>query len=90
MKKLEDFKLKKGDKVKFKFIHPSLGVQEFEGIFNNYSIIDDRDYIKTFGPRNIKKAKSIMAEVIHTNVHGIKIKFPIWNIDLDENLIQKI
>ena len=86
MKKFGDFKLKKGNKVKFTFTYPEghimAGPVEFEGIFDKYSVVDNNGYVKIFGPRNIKKAKYVIAEIIYINDYGVKIKFPIEDLDL--------
>ena len=48
----EDFKLKKGDKVNFTYEYPKghsmCGPVDFEGIFDDYVIVDYSNFIKKF------------------------------------------
>jgi len=77
----EDFKLKKGDKVNFTYEYPKghsmCGPVDFEGIFDNYMIVDHSNFVIKFGPRNLKKAQYVLAIIYYTNEYGVKIKFPI-------------
>jgi hypothetical protein len=81
----KDYKLKKGDKVTFKFNYGEgyreQGVKEFEGTFKEYLIVDDNRFVFKFGPKNIKKANHILAVIIHKNEFGVNIRFNIDEID---------
>ena len=64
MKKFEDFKLEKGDVVKFTYPEGYWGEGiDFKGTFDKYVVVDEKGMVKSFGPRNIKKAKSIFAYI---------------------------
>ena len=86
----ENYNLKKGDQVKFTFIYPKghadEGAKEFKGIFSKYLIVNDKRFVLKFGPRNFKKASYIIAEVIYTNEYGVKIKFPVTEIESIEKI----
>lgn len=72
LKDFSFYKAKKGDKVS---VINSFSNLRLQCEFVKYEIVElGTGFVKSFGPKNFKKAKQVICNVIYTNSYGIKVK----------------
>ena len=85
LKDFSFYKAKKGDKVS---IINSFSNLRLQCEFIKYEIVElGTGFVKSFGPKNFKKAKQVTCIVIYTNPYGIKVKMKMLHEGEAESII---